>query len=309
MLYGERRRMLCSEPGAGGEGECELVAPTTVRITRDGESWGYRADADSILRYGPAAVTCGPSAAAQAPPPQNPPAMPLHQPVVSAPGAFYGSWIVSSVRGNPKSPGQSPILIQIDSGRMFARADCAHLGQLSYVAEGATLAVGPPPRRIVSSCARGLSTYETAFGEAFQRGATVRLEGGSLVLERAGGEVRATRTLSSPDIRLPLLPPSPLGDAAVLFGVLTVEGRCLYVRTAKTGVRVLPALMQPAARDPATGVFHFGRSALVPGSEVRLGGSMKTGSAALDWRQAPDGSCDQSKVWVTVSMDQSPAPW
>lgn len=308
-LYGEPRRMLCSEPGAGGEGECELVAPTTVRIKRGGESWGYRAEADSILRYGPAAVTCRSRTAAPAASPQNPPATPLRPPVVSAPEAFYGSWIVSKVRGRPMSPRQSPILIQIDSGRMFARADCAHLGQLSYVAKGATLVVGAPPPRLVEACARGLSLDENAFREVFERGATARLVDGALVLERAAGEVRAARTLSSPDIKLPLLPPSPLGDAAVLFGVLSVEDGCLYVRTAKTGERVLPALMQPAARDPATGMFHFGRAALVPGSEVRLGGSMKTWPGRLEWAQAPDPACDQSKIWVTVSMDESPAPW
>ena len=58
VLYGEPGRMLCSEPGTGGRGECELVAPTTVRIVRGETSWGYRADRNSILHYGPADVTC-----------------------------------------------------------------------------------------------------------------------------------------------------------------------------------------------------------------------------------------------------------
>jgi hypothetical protein len=239
---------------------------------------------------------------------QDTPVISADGPAVRPPEAFYGSWIVSIVQGNPPPPGQSPILLQIDSGRMFARADCAHLGQLSYIPEGRTLKIGAPPRRVVGSCARGLSNHERAFTQAFQPRAMARVAEGTLVIEGAAGEVRASRTLSSPEVTLPLLPPSPVGDAAVLFGVLEVHGRCLYVRTARTGERVLPALMQPAARDPATGVFYFGRAALVPGSEVRLGGSMRTVAAPLDWAQAPDPSCDQSRIWVTVSMDESPAP-
>jgi hypothetical protein len=58
VLYGEPGRMLCSEPGTGGRGECELVAPTTVRIVRGETSWGYRADRNAILHYGPVDVTC-----------------------------------------------------------------------------------------------------------------------------------------------------------------------------------------------------------------------------------------------------------
>lgn len=307
-LYGERGRLLCSEPAAGGEGECELVAPTTVKITRGGETWGYRVKGDSVLRYGPAAVTCGPASAIRATHSQPTAVISADGPAVRPAERFYGSWIVSRVPGDPPPPGQSPILLQIDSGRLFARADCAHLGQLSYVSEGPTLKVGAPPRRPVASCARGLSHHERAFSGVFQPRARARLVGDALVIEGPAGEVRATRTLSSPEITLPLLPPSPLGDAAVLFGVLEVHGPCLYVRAAKTGDRVLPALMQPAARDPATGVFYFGRAALVPGSEVRLGGSMRRGSAPLGWAQAPDPSCDQSRIWVTVSMEESPAP-
>jgi hypothetical protein len=207
-------------------------------------------------------------------------------PVISADGsavrpaeAFYGSWIVRTVQGKSPPSAQSPILLQIDSGRMFARADCAHLGQLSYLAEGRSLRIGAPPRRLVVSCARGLSNHERAFSEVFQPQAAVRVVDGALLIEGAAGEVRATRTLSSPEVTLPLLPPSPLGDAAVLFGVLEVQGPCLYVRTAGTGERVTPALMQPAARDPAHGCVLLRSGG--PGS--RVGGAAR--------RVHEDGGC------------------
>jgi hypothetical protein len=238
----------------------------------------------------PATAAAGPTEAAQAGREVQATlaARPQITPVISADGpggrpseAFYGSWIVSSVQGKSPPPGQPPILLQIDSGRMFARADCAHLVQLSYVAEGRTLRIGAPPRRLVLSCARGLSDHERAFNAVLQPRATAKVVDGALVIQGAAGEVRATRTLSSPRITLPLLPPSPLGDAAVLFGVLEVQGRCL---------------------------FYIGRAALTPGSEVRLGGSMRTATGPLGWAQAPDPSCDQSRIWITVAMDESPAP-
>jgi hypothetical protein len=62
--------MLCSEPGTGGRGECELVAPTTVRIVRGETSWGYRVERNSILHYGPVNVTCVPAPPESGAPPR-----------------------------------------------------------------------------------------------------------------------------------------------------------------------------------------------------------------------------------------------
>jgi hypothetical protein len=47
-----------------------------------------------------------------------------------------------------------------------------------------------------------------------------KVAGEALVIEGAVGEVRATRTLVSPEVTLALLLPGPVGHAAVLLGVV-----------------------------------------------------------------------------------------
>jgi hypothetical protein len=47
-----------------------------------------------------------------------------------------------------------------------------------------------------------------------------KVAGEALVIEGAVGEVRATRTLASPEVTLALLLPGPVGHAAVLLGVV-----------------------------------------------------------------------------------------
>src|SRR3712207_9028737 len=41
--------------------------------------------------------------------------------------------------------------------------------------DGERLVVQPPPRRLIVSCARGLSEYETAFTQVFKPGASARI--------------------------------------------------------------------------------------------------------------------------------------
>lgn len=57
---GEAGALLCSEPGAGGVGECEMVGRTAVRIDRLGDTYGLRSRAGTptILRYGPGGLEC-----------------------------------------------------------------------------------------------------------------------------------------------------------------------------------------------------------------------------------------------------------
>ena len=59
-FFAEPRALLCSEPGAGGIGECEIVGSTTIRIESGGTTYGLRSRAGvpAILRYGPEGISC-----------------------------------------------------------------------------------------------------------------------------------------------------------------------------------------------------------------------------------------------------------
>ena len=59
-FYGERRKLLCSEAGPEGRGECELVGPTVVRVEGPGETYGFRTASDAILTYAPNGFGCRP---------------------------------------------------------------------------------------------------------------------------------------------------------------------------------------------------------------------------------------------------------
>ena len=59
-FYGRPREMLCSEPGAEGKGECELVGATEARVESPAETYGFRTDgsAPALLLYSPKGVGC-----------------------------------------------------------------------------------------------------------------------------------------------------------------------------------------------------------------------------------------------------------
>jgi hypothetical protein len=97
------------------------------------------------------------------------------------------------VDGRPTPARQSPILVAVEAGRIRARADCANLGEPSYVVRGDLLLVQPPPRGLIGSCVRGLSDYESAFTRVFKPGAAARVRNGRLVLDYAGRTVEAVR--------------------------------------------------------------------------------------------------------------------
>jgi hypothetical protein len=57
---GQPKAVLCSEPGLGGKGECELAPAALVRVENAGRATWLRAPADgaTLLRYGPDGITC-----------------------------------------------------------------------------------------------------------------------------------------------------------------------------------------------------------------------------------------------------------
>ena len=57
-FYGEPRKLLCSEPGPEGRGECELVGLTVVRVEGPDETYGFRTASDAILTYAPDGFGC-----------------------------------------------------------------------------------------------------------------------------------------------------------------------------------------------------------------------------------------------------------
>jgi hypothetical protein len=211
------------------------------------------------------------------------------------------------VDGSAAPAAGSPILVTIDSGGIFARADCAFLGELRYAADGATLRLTAPPSGVVSSCARGLSTVETAFTQVFRPGAVARFAGETLVIEHDDRSATLARRPGAP-AQLALLEPSAAGNAATISGVLETTEGCLYVR-AIYGDRFMPAFQTPDALwDPATGVLRIGGKRFTTGSRVRLGGSFKTGPGPLPWRQAPDAACDATRIWLTTTADPDTSP-
>jgi len=62
-IFGRRRELLCSEPGAGGQGECEAPGRTEVRIEFPGGASGFRIDGSVpvVVGYSPGGFSCEPS--------------------------------------------------------------------------------------------------------------------------------------------------------------------------------------------------------------------------------------------------------
>ena len=59
-IFGRPRELLCSEPGVGGRGECELVGRTVVRLESGNSTYGFRSTgaAPAILTYSPTGFSC-----------------------------------------------------------------------------------------------------------------------------------------------------------------------------------------------------------------------------------------------------------
>jgi hypothetical protein len=59
-FFGDPRALLCSEPGPGGVGECEIVGSTTIRVEGGSDVFGLRPRAGhaAILVYGPGGISC-----------------------------------------------------------------------------------------------------------------------------------------------------------------------------------------------------------------------------------------------------------
>ena len=60
-FYGHRRALLCSEPGPGGVGECEIVADKLIKVVTPSETFGLKPQigrVPSLLVYGPDRVFC-----------------------------------------------------------------------------------------------------------------------------------------------------------------------------------------------------------------------------------------------------------
>lgn len=59
-FYGRPRELLCSEPGAGGRGECEVPGQAEIRVEGPDGVYGFRTSGESpaILTYSPEGVSC-----------------------------------------------------------------------------------------------------------------------------------------------------------------------------------------------------------------------------------------------------------
>lgn len=59
-FFAEQRALLCSEPGMGGIGECEIVEPTIIRVESSATTYGLksRAGVPALLIYGPKGISC-----------------------------------------------------------------------------------------------------------------------------------------------------------------------------------------------------------------------------------------------------------
>jgi hypothetical protein len=59
-FFAEQRALLCSEPGMGGIGECEIVKPTIIRVKSSAATYGLksRAGVPALLIYGPKGISC-----------------------------------------------------------------------------------------------------------------------------------------------------------------------------------------------------------------------------------------------------------
>lgn len=59
-FFAKQRALLCSEPGSGGIGECEIVGPTVIRVENGAKIYGLktRAGVPAILIYGPQGISC-----------------------------------------------------------------------------------------------------------------------------------------------------------------------------------------------------------------------------------------------------------
>ncbi|MFD0739550.1 hypothetical protein ACFQZQ_09695 [Lysobacter koreensis] len=62
-FYGHKRALLCSEPGPGGIGECEIVADKVIKVVTPSETLGLKPQIGRVpsrLVYGPDGVFCEP---------------------------------------------------------------------------------------------------------------------------------------------------------------------------------------------------------------------------------------------------------
>lgn len=59
-FFAKQRALLCSEPGSGGIGECEIAGPTVIRVENGSKVYGLqtRAGVPAILIYGPQGISC-----------------------------------------------------------------------------------------------------------------------------------------------------------------------------------------------------------------------------------------------------------
>jgi hypothetical protein len=61
-FFARSKNLLCSEPGLNGNGECEIVGDTYIKVQRGDDIFGLhaKATAPTILKYGPNGISCAP---------------------------------------------------------------------------------------------------------------------------------------------------------------------------------------------------------------------------------------------------------
>jgi hypothetical protein len=59
-FFARSKNLLCSEPGLNGNGECEIVGDTIIKIKHGDHIFGLhaKATAPTILKYGPNGISC-----------------------------------------------------------------------------------------------------------------------------------------------------------------------------------------------------------------------------------------------------------
>jgi hypothetical protein len=116
-----------------------------------------------------------------------------------------------------------------------------------------------------------------------------------------------TEAASQTGVRLALLRPSGDTLMAALEGVLHAEGRCLYViGDDKARSRTLPAFhIAGMSWDEPTRTLRARGKSFALGQRVVLGGGEAADSAALDWVQRPDPTCDSSDLFMTGTIEHT----
>lgn len=185
-------------------------------------------------------------------------------PITQAPTPFDGSWrfVAGAVDGETfQSPANRGLSLTLSMGRSHYPSDCNTVSQRVDI-HGGSFGAGPGV-----TTAAGCGTYSTEsalFGEAFIRSDSIRLEGGDLILDGTGVELRFAPP-AAPDVlgelaltaageRLSFEVPDGRERTDQYLITLSLEDparKVLFILMAETLGSDTPASWQPWAGEPA----------------------------------------------------------